>query len=157
MRQIIVMNEDGRQQVVFAVVVRVDRSLRQVRSIGNAVDAGAGKARPPEACVCRVDDALSGLLRFHAHLRLRPKVYRVVNLHHCSILKWFLSRILRAKPINRLRTVDAGYAISIAYDQKHQSDPGCPETEAARDRAHRDHYRLARHIDRSEEHTSELQ
>src|SRR5215475_11045361 len=129
MRQIIVMNENGRQQVVFALVVRVDRSFRQFRSIGNAVDAGAGKARPPEACVCRVDDALSGLLRFHAHLRrLRPKVYRVVNLHHCSILKWFLSRILSAKSINRLRTVDAGYAISIAYDQKYQSDPGCPET-----------------------------
>src|SRR6476661_9198382 len=53
------------------------------------------------------------------------------------------------QPINRLRTVDAGYAISIAYDQKHQSDPGCPETEAARGRAHRNHYRLARHIDRS--------
>src|SRR5215467_7335296 len=60
-----------------------------------------------------------------------------------------LSIILRAKPINRLRSVDAGYAISIAYDQKHQSDPGCPETEAARGRAHRDHFRLAGHIDRS--------
>src|SRR5215470_3732752 len=80
MRQIIVMNEDGRQQVVFALVVRVDRSFREFRSVGNAVDAGAGEARAPEACVCRVDNALSGLLRFRAHLRLRPKVYRVVNL-----------------------------------------------------------------------------
>ena len=39
---------------------------------------------------------------------------------------------MAAKPINRLQTVDAGYAISIAHDQKPQSISCCSKTQVAR-------------------------
>jgi hypothetical protein len=69
------MNKDGRQEIVLALIVRVDRLFREFCALGNVIDAGAGEAGPPETLICRVYNALPSLLRFDAHSCLRPKVY----------------------------------------------------------------------------------